>query len=284
MTERIFEAQNRAITLLEKKGLDSGAVRILMEYVTNKSHAALLANLREQLTEEQRTIFWNKIDELLDGKPVQYVLGTESFYGRQFEVNENVLIPRPETEELIYGALERSRNLFANKTIKMADIGTGSGAIAITFKKEWAEAAVTATDISKKALEVAKRNAERLGGEITFKEGDLTDPIKSETWDIVLSNPPYIARVEAESMSETVLAFEPHSALFAEEDGLFFYRKLAENLPALMNKPSLIGLEIGHQQGPAVQKLFTDAFPDAKVEILKDINGKNRILFCKIDE
>ncbi|MBO1915031.1 protein-(glutamine-N5) methyltransferase, release factor-specific, partial [Microvirga sp. 3-52] len=98
------------------------------------------SDLREQLTEEQQKLFWRKIDELLDGKPVQYVLGTESFYGRQFEVNENVLIPRPETEELIYGALERVRNLFTNKNVTMADIGTGSGAIAITFKKEWPEA------------------------------------------------------------------------------------------------------------------------------------------------
>ena len=212
------------------------------------------------------------------------MLGTESFYGRQFEVNENVLIPRPETEELIYGALEHSRNLFEGKTIKMADIGTGSGAIAITFKKEWPEATVTATDISKEALTVAKRNAEQLGAEITFKEGNLTDPLQNKIWDIVLSNPPYIGYEEAKTMSETVLAFEPHSALFAEEDGLFFYRKLAENLPALMNKPSLIGLEIGHQQGPAVHKLFTDAFPNAEVETVKDINGKNRILFCKIYE
>ena len=284
MTERIFEARNRAITLVKEKGLDSGAVRIILEYVTKKSHAALLADLREQLTNEQQTTFWDKIDELLDGKPVQYVLGTESFYGRQFEVNENVLIPRPETEELIYGAIERSRNLFANKTIKIADIGTGSGAIAITFKKEWPEAIVTATDISKEALTVAERNAQQLGAEITFKEGNLTDPLQNNTWDIVFSNPPYIAFKEADSMSETVLAFEPHRALFAEEDGLFFYRKLAENLPTLMNKPSLIGLEIGHQQGPAVHKLFTDAFPNALVQTVKDINGKNRLLFCEINE
>ena len=125
---------------------------------------------------------------------------------RQFEVNENVLISRPETEELIYGAIERSRNLFANKIITMADIGTGSGAIAITFKKEWPEATVTATDISKEALTVAKRNAEQLGAEITFKEGNMTDPLKNTKWDVILSNPPYIAHDEAESMSETVLA------------------------------------------------------------------------------
>ena len=106
--------------------------------------------------------FWDKVDELLKGKPVQYVIGTENFYGRKFEVNENVLIPRPETEELIYGAIERSRQIYLRKdNITVADIGTGSGAIAITFKKEWPEADVTATDISKGALHVAERNAKR---------------------------------------------------------------------------------------------------------------------------
>ena len=128
----------------------------------------------------------------------------------------------------------------------MADIGTGSGAIAITFKKEWPEAEVTATDISNDALAVATRNAHQIGADITFKEGNMTEPIADKKWAVVLSNPPYIAHEEAELMSPTVLSFEPHKALFADEDGLYFYRKLAENLPALMNKQSLIGVEIGH--------------------------------------
>ena len=284
MTERIYEAQNRAYALLEKKGLDPGAVRIVMEYVTKKSHAALLASMRDPLTDEERTTFWDKIDELSEGKPVQYVIGVERFYGRTFEVDQNVLIPRPETEELIHGAIERSRKLFHNKKITMADIGTGSGAIAITFKKEWPEAEVTATDISEGALAIATRNAQKIGATVTFKEGNMTEPIADKKWDVVLSNPPYIAHEEAASMSPTVLSFEPHKALFADEDGLYFYRKLAENLPALMNKQSLIGVEIGYKQGPAVHKLFTDAFPNAKVETVKDINGKDRIVFCEINE
>ena len=284
MTERVYEAQKKAADLLAEKGLDVGAVYIILESVTQKNRAALLADLREPLTEEQQQSFWASINEMLAGKPVQYVLGSESFYGRTFKVNEHVLIPRPETEELLYETFARAKKIFKEKHIAMADIGTGSGAIAITFKNEWPEATVTATDISKKALEVAAQNAKQLHAEITFKEGNLTEPLTNSTWDIILSNPPYIAFEEADSMSETVLDFEPHRALFAEEDGLFFYRKLAENLPTLMNKPSLIGLEIGYGQGPAVHKLFTDAFPTAKVEIVKDINGKNRMLFCEIDE
>ncbi|MCZ2258714.1 peptide chain release factor N(5)-glutamine methyltransferase [Sporosarcina sp. G11-34] len=284
MTERIFEAQNKATSLLEQKGLDRGAVRLLMEYVTGKSHASLLASMRDSLTMEEQTRFWDKVDELLEGKPVQYVIGSESFYGRTFEVDNNVLIPRPETEELIHGAIERCQRLFHNKKVKVADIGTGSGAIAVTFKKEWPEAMVTATDISAGALTIAMKNAERNAATITFKEGDMTEPIQDAKWDLVLSNPPYIAHEEAELMSPTVLSFEPHNALFAEEDGLYFYRKLAESLPHLMNKPGLIGVEFGYLQGESVRKLFTDAFPKAFIEIVKDINGKDRILFCEIHE
>lgn len=284
MTERIYEALNKAASLLNEQELDVGAVRIVMEHVTGKSHAALLADIREPLTMAEQTNFWDKIDELLTGTPVQYVLGVEHFYGRIFEVDDNVLIPRPETEELIHGAIERCQRLFHNKKIKVADIGTGSGAIAITFKKEWPEAMVTATDISAGALAVAMKNAERNAAAIAFKEGDMTEPIQDDKWDLVLSNPPYIAHEEAESMSATVLSFEPHNALFADEDGLYFYRKLAENLPQLMNKPALIGVEIGYLQGESVRKLFTDAFPEAFIEIVKDINGKDRILFCEIYE
>lgn len=284
MTEKIFEAQNRASSFLEEKGLDIGAVRLLMQAVTGKSHAQLLAAMRESLTEKESKQFWRKMDSLLTGTPIQYVLGTEAFYGRDFLVNEHVLIPRPETEELIYNTLNKIEELFTHKELAVADIGTGSGAIAITFKKEWPEAEVTATDISVTALKVAQENAVRLGAAVHFKEGNLTAPIANEKWDIILSNPPYIAHEEAKLMSETVLSFEPHNALFADEDGLYFYRKLAENLPPLLNKTALIGIEIGHEQGLAVQKLFEDALPHATIELIKDINGKDRMLFCEVCE
>lgn len=284
MIEKIYEALQRASSLLEEKGLEANMAPILMEFITNKNRASLLADLREPLTDEQRKAFWNKTGELLEGKPVQYVIGIEYFYGYPFKVDENVLIPRPETEELVYGAIERSRNLFHNKAIRVADIGTGSGAIAVSFKKEWPEANVTATDISKDALCVAMQNAETNEADIHFRQGDLAAPIANEKWDVILSNPPYIAHEEAVQMSATVLDHEPHSALFADEDGLFFYRKLAETLPLLMNRPSLIGVEIGYLQGQAVHKLFQEAFPQATVETVKDINGKDRMIYCKIYE
>lgn len=284
MIERIYEARNRAFSLLENKRLDTGAIQLVLQAVTGKSHASLLADLREPLTENQHRLFWEQVDELLTGKPVQYVLGTEMFYGRIFKVNENVLIPRPETEELIYETLNRLPRLFGNRPLTVADIGTGSGAIAVTMKKEWPTASVTATDISVDALTVAKQNAEELGASITFQQGDLAEPLMSQKWDVILSNPPYIAISDKDIMAETVTAYEPDSALFADEDGLYCYKRLAESLPLLMNKPALIGVEIGHEQGEAVHKLFTESFPTADIEIKQDINGKDRMLFCEISE
>lgn len=284
MTEKIHEALHRASSLLEKRGLEANAARLLLEAVIGKSGAAFLSSLREPLTPAQSEKFWKQTEKLMTGKPVQYIIGSEDFYGRPFLVNEHVLIPRPETEELVVGALERGRKLFGDKLVQMADIGTGSGAIAVTFKKEWPEVCVTATDISEKALAVAKQNATLLEADVKFMQGDMAEPLAGQQWDIVLSNPPYIAYEEASAMSDTVLKHEPHGALFAEEEGLFFYRQLAETLPPLMNCPGLIGLEIGYLQGTAVQELFEKAFPAAKVEVVKDINGKDRMIFCKIGE
>ena len=283
MTEKIFKAQQRAFSLLQERGLDTGAVRYVLEHITGHSHAMLLANMQTPLTETQSAQFWAKMDELLTGKPVQYVLGYESFYGRTFEVSEQVLIPRPETEELIVETLQRIAQTFGKQPLRVADIGTGSGAIAITLKCEAPQLAVTATDISEGALEVAKRNATNLQCAITFQQGDLAQPLQAEKWDVIVSNPPYIAESEAEMMTNTVINYEPHTALFAQEDGLYCYRKLAEQLPKMMNDRGLIGVEIGYAQGPAVKRLFEEAFPEATVDIIQDINGKDRIVFCALN-
>ena len=284
MTEKIYEALQRATSLLEEKGLDQHAAKLLMAFITQKTSANLLADLREPLTETEYNAFWDKTRELLTGKPVQYIIGHEQFYGYTFKVDENVLIPRPETEELVYGALERGRQIFPHRAIQVADIGTGSGAIAVSFKKEWPESLVTATDISEGALVIAKENAIANDVDIDFRQGDLAEPIAGQKWDIVLSNPPYIAHEEVVQMAGTVVDHEPHSALFADEDGLYCYRKLAQSLPPLMNKPALIAVEIGYQQGEAVHQLFQKAFPDATVDVVQDINGKDRMVFCEISE
>ena len=285
MYKYIYEALSRASSFLIENKREEPVARLLLQHVLNKTHAQLLADMREPMSETEYDHYWFLIEEHVKGKPIQYLTGYEEFYGRNFEVNEHVLIPRPETEELVYETMNRVKSLFSNKTdVQVADIGTGSGVIGISLKLEQPSFQVTVTDLSQDALDVAKRNAKSLEAEVHFKQGDLSKPIAHQKWDVVLSNPPYIAFEEAETLSDSVYEYEPHSALFAEEQGLYLYKSLSEELPALMNKPGLIGLEIGHEQGPTVQEFFQLAFPKAKVDIVKDINGKNRMIFCEISE
>ncbi|SOC34720.1 release factor glutamine methyltransferase [Ureibacillus acetophenoni] len=271
----IFEALHWASSFLVENGRDENAARILLQHILQTNYSGLMMRIQDALSEEQIKLFEQYVIEHANGCPVQYITGVEEFYGRTFHVDESVLIPRPETEELILGALERIRRLFgSNSEVKLADIGTGSGAIAITMKLEYPSASVTATDISEEALATANKNATGLNAQVDFRLGDLTEPIQNEKWDVVLSNPPYIAFDEAREMSEVVLEHEPHTALFAEENGLILYRKLAQSLPNLLNKPALIGLEIGYTQGEEVANFFKNSFPQAKIEIVKDINKK----------
>lgn len=284
MNKTIFEALNWASSFLEDNGREGNAARLLLQHILQTNYSGLMMKMHDPITEQQHEQLEQFLDAHSKGRPVQYITGVEEFYGRTFEVDESVLIPRPETEELIVGTIERMNTLFHKNDLTLVDIGTGSGAIAITMKKECPQLTVTATDLSAVALKTAQKNAANLQADITFLEGDLTAPIAQKKWDVVLSNPPYIALADLPTMSDIVVAHEPHSALFAEEEGLILYRKLAEQLPALMNKPGLIGLEIGYTQGQAVARYFQKHFPQAEVSVVKDINGKDRMVFCEISE
>lgn len=284
MHKSIFEALNGASSFLISKGRDENAARILLQHVLNTNYSGLMMRMHEEIELNAYVAFKQMVERHAKGEPVQYIMGYEEFYGRKFQVDESVLIPRPETEELIECTLREMKDLFLDKPVKIADIGTGSGAIAVTLKLEWPNAQVLATDISPLALETAKKNAEHLNADIEFSEGDLTEPLEQQKWDIVVSNPPYIAYEEAQEMSEVVLEHEPHSALFAEENGLILYRKLAEQLPPLMNRPGIIAVEIGHTQGEIVKSYFEQNFQNATISIIKDINEKNRIVFCRLHE
>ena len=285
MSERkIYEALQWASSFLKDHNRDANAGEWLLRWILQMSRAQLLAEKRMPLSKEN----WQRFEEAVKlhaaGKPIQYIIGHEEFFGRTFLVNEHVLIPRPETEELLVAAIERIRVHFSNSnhTLKAADIGTGSGIIGITLKLELPNLEVTATDISHNALEVAKENAGRLGADITFLQGDLVDPLlqRGEKWDIILSNPPYIPI--GEELSEVVKDFEPSLALFAGEDGLDFYRRFANDLPKVIQDRAVIGFEIGAGQGEQVKTLREEAFPTGKIEVLYDINGKDRMVFVTI--
>lgn len=279
----VYEALKRASSYLTENGREEGAARILLQHEMGLSYSGLIASMRDKISEQQFERFWAKIEQHAKGIPVQHLTGSEEFYGRNFLVNPDVLIPRPETEELIEETLGLIDRHLSKKELAIADIGTGSGIIAITLKCELPDAQVVATDISQSALDMAAKNAELLNVQIDFRLGDLAEPIKSEKWDVILSNPPYIAYAEAPGLSDSVRDFEPHQALFADKEGLALYQKMARQLPALLNKPGIIGFEIGYQQGPAVQKLLKDAFPDALVYSKKDINRNDRMVFAILE-
>lgn len=279
----VYEALKRASSFLLENGREEGAARILLQHELDLSYSGLIAAMRDEISEAQFNRFWANVEQHAKGVPVQHLTGSEEFYGRNFLVNPDVLIPRPETEELIEETLQLIERHLFKEELAIADIGTGSGIIAITMKCELPNAQVTATDISQPALETAALNAERLHAEIDFRLGDLTEPIKDQKWDVVLSNPPYIGYEEAPSLSDSVHDFEPHNALFADQEGLALYEKMAEQFPKLINKPGIIGFEIGYQQGPAVEKMLKSAFPDALVYIKEDINKKDRMVFAIIE-
>ncbi|WP_330219177.1 peptide chain release factor N(5)-glutamine methyltransferase [Peribacillus butanolivorans] len=280
---KVFEVLKWASSFLKENDRDANAGEILLQHYLKQTRSQLLANLHYELNKEELEQFKSAVELHVDGTPVQYITGSEEFYGRTFLVNEEVLIPRPETEELIYYTLRKLPNIFTKgQKLSLADIGTGSGAIAITMKLEETDLLVTATDIADPSLEVARKNAKLLGAEVQFVQGDLLQPFikQNNQVDILLSNPPYIPNDDQKSMSVVVTDHEPHRALFAGVDGLDFYRRFMEQLPLVMNVPGLIGFEVGTGQGQAVAGLLKRTFPAAEVSIENDINKKDRMVFA----
>lgn len=282
---KVYEALAWASSFLESHEREGHAAELLLRHVLKMERSSLLANLHMPIAEEKQELFAEAVHEHAEGRPVQYVTGSEEFYGRQFLVNEEVLIPRPETEELVENTLKKIKASFPpGQDLALADIGTGSGAIAITMKLECPRLHVAAADIAAPSLSVAAENAANLGAEVEFIEGDLLLPFidQGRSFDIILSNPPYIPQSDQSAMSLVVTEHEPHRALFAGQDGLVFYRRFMEQLPKAVRRPGLIGFEVGAGQGETVAGLLRGTFPSAEVSVEWDINGKDRMVFAWI--
>lgn len=219
------------------------------------------------------------LNELKTGKPYQYILGETEFYGMSFFVNEHVLIPRPETEELLEFALKKIHNstLLIDK-LKILDIGTGSGIIPLVLKKHFPDAEVSSIDYSEKALEVAKKNADFHQLNINFIHTDYLNFELKEQFDVIISNPPYIGIDEQDEIEDSVKGFEPMMALFSPtSDALIFYRKIAEDVQKYLSDNGLLFLEINQKLGPETLELYKNGFTEA--ELIKDLSGNDRFIF-----
>ncbi len=226
--------------------------------------------------------FIEGVDKLVKNEPLNYVLGYSYFYGYKFLVNENVLIPRFETEELVGLVLSKYDEYFKGQKIDLADVGTGSGAIAISLKKEEPNLNVYASDISLKALEVAKKNASNNDADITFYQGSMLKPLIENDikLDILVSNPPYIKQDEV--LDPSVKDYEPHVALFGGNDGLKFYRMIFEDASKVLKEKSMLFFEMGYDQKENLTALAREYFSNGHIEVIKDINKKDRMLFISL--
>ena len=258
----------------ESKGVDGPRLdaELLLAHTLKMERVMLYAHFDRPMEAQELADYKALIKRRSAKEPIAYIVGSRGFWNFDFKVDPRVLIPRPDTERLIEIVLERAKDLDVKNVL---DIGTGSGAIAITLKSEFQNISVTATDISNDALEVAKENATTLGFAVDFLQSDLFSEI-TQTFDIIVSNPPYVSENDKKMLSEDVIAHEPHLALFAD-DGLSIYKRLIPEAYEKINSGGLLALEIGYDQGKAVHDLCVAAgFSD--VEIVKDYGGNARVV------
>lgn len=263
-----------ASSFLKDKGQSPHSAEWLLKEEMGWSTTELLTSRKTDMPLKVRKSYIDGILDASKGIPVQHIIGHEWFFGRQFKVTPDTLIPRPETEEWFHRYLSR----LPEKPLTVLDIGTGSGVLAISHKLERPQDKVIAVDISPKAVEVAKTNAARLHAEVTFIVSDLAQSV-SEKVDVVISNPPYISAEEITVMDASVINHEPHLALFAKEGGLAIYKRLARELPSVLKAEGWVILEYGYKQKDKVESIFREAFPSAQIEMWQDMSGNDRALY-----
>lgn len=265
---------------LRKKGFESPRLeaQILLAHALGCKKIDLYVRHDEEPAEDGRTAFREMIKKRAEGMPVAYLVGHREFYSLEFAVSPAVLIPRPETETLVMEALRRLKPLEAPRVL---DIGTGSGAIAVAIAKQHRGANVTAVDVSAAALAVATANAQRHGvaDRITFLEGDLFGPVAGQTFDLIVSNPPYIADAEFAALDLGVRDFEPRTALAGGSDGLDFYRRIAADVSKQLAVGGTVMVEIGATQEAPVRDLLAANLESGPS--FKDPAGRPRVVTAK---
>ena len=272
------QAITKACLLLRRQGKEESLARFLLMYMLDESPQLFSNSLSEQMSKENEDKYFSLIEKhIKEDVPLSHLVGFEYFYDRKYKVTKDVLSPRMETEELIYKVIEYVKASNKNN-FKILDLCTGSGIVAITLKKELSQFSidVVASDISEEAIKVAKENAQSHDATIKFIQSDIFNNI-ADKFDIIVSNPPYIDRKDEVTMQDNVLKYDPHLALFAEEEGMYFYRKIIEQANDYLNKNGVIFFEIGYDQKDKIIKLAD--LNGYSAEVYKDINGRDRMAF-----
>jgi len=259
-----------------KKYLHTTMVKMLLSRITSIDSLNLLNNLNYKLNTEQEKEFKELIDAVKNDKPIQYVLGSVNFYGLELIVNENVLIPRFETEQLVEQTIKLINAKFRDKHISILDLCTGSGAIGLRLKSEYPSNNVTLSDISAKALEVASKNRDKLNLECDIIQSDLFEKI-SNKYDLIISNPPYIK--EGEEIEDIVKNNEPSMALYGGKDGLDYYERILKEIKNYLNDEFLIAFEIGCTQKDDVSRLAYRYLDNIEIYSKEDLSGRDRMIF-----
>ena len=269
---------NRGKKLAREKGLEEEAIKLIVLELSGLDGAAFFMNLNSEVEKELEDRINEAIDKYLSGLPAQHIIGYSYFYGYKMIVNSSVLIPRPETEELVGLVLSYYDDYFDGKKVEVVDVGTGSGNIAIALAKEEANMHLTATDISNDALLTAKQNAITNDADVTFLQGNMLDPLidKGLKFDILVSNPPYIP--DDEYVEPLVKDNEPNIALFGGDKGMKFYKEILENAKKVLKPNALLLFEHSHKTKTEMLHLANQCFPNHQAEVLKDLNGKDRFL------
>lgn len=266
----------KACLLLRRQDKEESLAKFLLMYMLNETAEQFSNKLSEELSVEQENRYFDLINKNInEDTPLSHLVGFDYFYDRKFKVTKDVLSPRMETEELIYKVLEYIKKS-KKDSFKILDLCTGSGIIAITLKKEIVEkyTEIVASDISEKALSIAIENANNNNANITFIKSDLFDNISGK-FDLIISNPPYISYKDKITIKDNVLNYDPHLALFAEEDGIYFYRKIIENAVHYLSKDGVIFFEIGYDQKEKIFELGKNN--NFITTVYKDINNRDRI-------
>lgn len=258
-----------------KQHIHSDHAKILLSELLNLNPLELLNHLQDEVPKEKIDLFKKEVEAVEHNKPLQYVLGNVNFYGKRFIVNENVLIPRFETEELVENTIAYI-NKFFTTPVDIIDLGCGSGVIGLTLEKKVSTNSVDLVDISKEALEVTYKNCENLHSNAQLIESDMFSNVDKQ-YDVIISNPPYIKANE--EIEEIVRQNEPHLALYAGHDGLDCYRKILSTCTPHMKEKCIMAFEIGMTQAQEIIKLAKENLGNITTIVKKDLSGKDRMLF-----